>query len=630
MYIYVQSRALRDGPAVEQVYRAWVRDEPEHPVARISLAAAMHYGRADPGPWCDEIDGLIDPIPDDPTLAYWAHRTRLEIRRKCPGDTDRDREALIALGETLPEAWGYRLRLLVDGEITPALADELSRFWDDQPHRLGYVFNPWQERYYGDGLDEARAALLERARAQAQAAEAPNTLSGAIGILRWASADEDEITDAQDRLRAIDPGRSTTRRSGNGTVTWAPRSSLGDAASGIYDAAREDRPRAQLQALQALDEELPADGPLRALWWEFVARAESKRGDDAAAAEAWAAAWRADPTDPGRASQCGWSARDAGEGLDEALAVIDEALALAVEWDARGDHSSDNMTEWLQRTADERARLLEVRGELLRTQDRLEEARDVLLEAVLLADQRAPYIHIRLGRIYVALGEDEAALAHFGLGYASGGLEEMDDWWRAADREARRLYAAHRWSPTGFEGWVDSIAATLPSGDGEDAPSGWVARQAERSAWLQGQPFPDLALLPDGEPDPSAERGALSDIEGVKVVDLWATWCGPCIMSLPDLDKKAAAWRDRGVTFLAVSVDDAPQDVIDWLEENRRHRGAAYTRAWAGPAAMKEARVTGIPAVFVIDAEGNIYAFRSGSGYDDWLDEQLTALVGGE
>jgi thiol-disulfide isomerase/thioredoxin len=66
-----------------------------------------------------------------------------------------------------------------------------------------------------------------------------------------------------------------------------------------------------------------------------------------------------------------------------------------------------------------------------------------------------------------------------------------------------------------------------------------------------GQPAPDYAFQgPDGKPMKAA------DLKGqVVVLNLWATWCGPCKVEMPTLAKLQTAYAGQPVTVVAVSID---------------------------------------------------------------------------
>lgn len=70
-----------------------------------------------------------------------------------------------------------------------------------------------------------------------------------------------------------------------------------------------------------------------------------------------------------------------------------------------------------------------------------------------------------------------------------------------------------------------------------------------------GAPPPDYALTgPDGTPV------KLADLRGkVVVMNVWATWCGPCKTEMPTLAKLAAAYAGRPVEVVEVSID-SPED----------------------------------------------------------------------
>ncbi len=134
---------------------------------------------------------------------------------------------------------------------------------------------------------------------------------------------------------------------------------------------------------------------------------------------------------------------------------------------------------------------------------------------------------------------------------------------------------------------------------------------------------------------PNGDRFDLSDLSGkVVVIDFWATWCGNCFFSLPDL-QKVADWADQqglDVEFLCVNSREK--------HETRDERVAAATTWWnslnlslpwvidVDDEASRAFRASSFPALIVIDHEGVItYAH---SGYDanlrDHLKDELTKL----
>ncbi len=81
--------------------------------------------------------------------------------------------------------------------------------------------------------------------------------------------------------------------------------------------------------------------------------------------------------------------------------------------------------------------------------------------------------------------------------------------------------------------------------------------------WLTREPV--VALEPGG-PAPSLElprmRGgmlSLAELRGqVVIVNIWATWCGPCVKEMPSLQRVYEEYGDNGLEIVAVAVDDRP------------------------------------------------------------------------
>jgi uncharacterized protein (TIGR03435 family) len=116
------------------------------------------------------------------------------------------------------------------------------------------------------------------------------------------------------------------------------------------------------------------------------------------------------------------------------------------------------------------------------------------------------------------------------------------------------------------------------------------------------EPAPPLSVerllnAPDGA---SAEWGSLKG--KVVVVEFWATWCAPCIASIPHLNDLAEQFRDEDVVF--ISLTDEPADTVEPFLKRRPIKGwvALDTDRQAGQAYG----VSGIPHTFVIGRTGKI------------------------
>ena len=112
----------------------------------------------------------------------------------------------------------------------------------------------------------------------------------------------------------------------------------------------------------------------------------------------------------------------------------------------------------------------------------------------------------------------------------------------------------------------------------------------------------------------------LSDYKGKTVVlDFWATWCGPCQMSLPHTTKVAKQYAGKGVTVLAVNVWDKPDAFEAWLPKHPEYSALTFaidpTKVDAKGIATGLYGVSGIPTQYVIGKDGRIV--KSIVGYDE-------------
>jgi len=76
---------------------------------------------------------------------------------------------------------------------------------------------------------------------------------------------------------------------------------------------------------------------------------------------------------------------------------------------------------------------------------------------------------------------------------------------------------------------------------------------------------PDFALR-----TPAGDTVALSDLrEKVIVLNFWATWCPPCRLEMPSMERLHQEFKDRGLVMLAVNVQESPRLVAKFMKEFR-------------------------------------------------------------
>ena len=131
-----------------------------------------------------------------------------------------------------------------------------------------------------------------------------------------------------------------------------------------------------------------------------------------------------------------------------------------------------------------------------------------------------------------------------------------------------------------------------------------------------GRSVPNLVAL-----DLNGREDSLSNYNGkVLLLDFWATWCGPCIKSLPDLRQLTEELPDASFEIISISIDSDITLVHDFLEDPER---MPWSHWYTGPDGdlYRKFQVQGIPTYVLIDHEGAI------QGRTVFLDDQFKSLL---
>jgi len=111
----------------------------------------------------------------------------------------------------------------------------------------------------------------------------------------------------------------------------------------------------------------------------------------------------------------------------------------------------------------------------------------------------------------------------------------------------------------------------------------------------------------------------------VVVVDFWATWCPPCIASLPHMKQLYAKVKDKGVEFVGISLDRAgeKQKVTDFVKQRGLSWLHAYSGGYWGDPTARKYGINSIPSVWVIGKDGKIFSEKARADLEGTINRAL-------
>ncbi len=131
-----------------------------------------------------------------------------------------------------------------------------------------------------------------------------------------------------------------------------------------------------------------------------------------------------------------------------------------------------------------------------------------------------------------------------------------------------------------------------------EIPEPAIQRSVRPSEWI-GKPAPDFKVK-----DVNGEDLSLEKYRGqVVLLDFWATWCGPCIVELPNVKRTYENYKDHKFQILGISLDRSKPSLDAFIKKE----GLAWDHYWDNDEKITgQYGVTGIPSMFLLDGTGVI------------------------
>ena len=142
---------------------------------------------------------------------------------------------------------------------------------------------------------------------------------------------------------------------------------------------------------------------------------------------------------------------------------------------------------------------------------------------------------------------------------------------------------------------------------------------AETSKATQNSNYPPApsAIMQADIKDLDGNTFKLEDKKGkVVLVDLWATWCGPCRDAMPDLIALQDKYKDKNFEIIGLDTDEeeTPEQIKAFAQAKKLNYQLGYADAKMMSEFIKVTRLQGIPQSILINRDGRMVGIFPGGG----------------
>ena len=195
-------------------------------------------------------------------------------------------------------------------------------------------------------------------------------------------------------------------------------------------------------------------------------------------------------------------------------------------------------------------------------------------------------------------------------------------------RQAPRRRRSLAWLAAGL-----MAAALLAAGCSGGNPGGGDGQAGFRyvSATDKGQVIPAGERSPAGRVAAAQMDGAAFDLAQrrgeVVLINYWGSWCGPCVIETPELEKVYRAYQSRGVLFVGVAVKDVEDATQAFVDENDVTYPIIFDFNAKTALQLGNIPMRALPATVGIDTQGRVAGVYVGAVLAGDVEPVLDALL---